>query len=143
MRESMIILSWVLNITEAGPCHLYIDTPILTLPSTRILAILPKLLCWCHDGGRCLWVVRNTIGRGVCKKNVQFQGQRIYRNSIFIGYYRGQLSLPCHLCRRLESSLLSLPLYFRLYKRQTSLESENRAPINLWYAKHGEVSNPL
>ena len=115
------ILSCILNITTAGPCHLYIDTPILTLPSTRILAILPKLLCWCHDGGRCLWVVRNTIGRGVCRKNIAISSatylQKFYIQSIL----QGALSLPCHPYQRLESSLFSLPLYVSLYMRQTSI----------------------
>ena len=123
LPQSMTLPTSIVNLIESGPCHLYVNTPTLTLPSTRRQEPCPpsKTPVWCHDGGRCLCLVRNTIGRGVCRKTFQFQVQIIYRNSIFIGYYRGPLCLPCHICRTLESSLFSLPLYVSLYMRQTSI----------------------
>ena len=57
VQKSMSILSRIVNLTEASPYHLYVDTPILTLPSTKSPALLPKLLSGVMMvDGVCVWL---------------------------------------------------------------------------------------
>ena len=130
VRESMTLLSLIVNLIESGPCHLYVNTPTLTLPSTRRQEPCPpsETPVWYHDGGRCLcWSgtqqAKVYVGKH-CNVKCKLFIEILYLSDIIGGHcayraiYAGGQRVLCY-------HFLSMLVYIR---DRHQYKSENRAP---------------